>query len=178
VKHLTKIEITVPEIPMGYEYTGEYRQAIKGDYYLKRICKTLTLWSEASSSTSLYVIIKKVIEIIDPFDSSQDIDLEFSNNGGKWYLFNRRDMALCKNAPYAYRNTELCLDFQRCRVRQNHRIVCVEGTKLPEGLRCVTRNPATGFADVSISAVDPCDQNKIANVEIEGSSTGYKYEWE
>lgn len=31
-----KVELNLPELPVGYEYTGEFRKAIEGEYWLCR----------------------------------------------------------------------------------------------------------------------------------------------
>lgn len=52
-----KVEIELPDLPPGYEYTGEYRQARKGETFM--ICGVLRLWREEDVSESPFIILRR-----------------------------------------------------------------------------------------------------------------------
>lgn len=178
MKDLIKVEIELPVLPTGYEYTGEYRRAELGDGYMIPSEPNLVHdWPSFTPSVYAYPIIKKTIKTIDPFDSSDDIDLEFSNDGGRWYCLPRAEAGkLTRSNKYLFSNLGN-LSFSMCRIRQNHRFVRVEGTKLPEGLSCWVRNSHTRGSQGWTSSGAPCGDYRV-NIEVLGSAEGYKYEWE
>lgn len=53
-----KMEMTLPDPPEGYEYTGEVRRLDYGDLYTERdIAKA---WSPSGPSNSVYPVLRKV----------------------------------------------------------------------------------------------------------------------
>jgi len=66
-----KVEIDLPDLPPGYEYTGEYRQARKYDIVMDG--GALREWSAGFSSATDYLIVRKrkpqrilLEEVLDP----------------------------------------------------------------------------------------------------------------
>lgn len=57
-KKTVKVSMELPELPEGYEYTGEYRAAGKGEYYLVGDSDIET-WTRDFPTGSEYPIIRK-----------------------------------------------------------------------------------------------------------------------
>jgi hypothetical protein len=55
---MTKIELDLPELPDGYEYTGEYRRAKKGDLVLYQ-SQNVNEWKDITYSICKLPIIRK-----------------------------------------------------------------------------------------------------------------------
>lgn len=54
-----KVEMNLPDLPNGYEYTGEYRNVTEGEYFLPHLTKKVKLWDDTGYSMAQYCIIRE-----------------------------------------------------------------------------------------------------------------------
>lgn len=54
-----KVEMSLPDLPDGYEYTGEYRNVTEGEYFLPHLTKKVKLWDDTGYSMAQYCIIRE-----------------------------------------------------------------------------------------------------------------------
>ncbi len=57
-KKTVKVSMELPELPEGFEYTGEYRKVMSGDYYLD-LRNKVSQWESDFVCTFEYPIIRK-----------------------------------------------------------------------------------------------------------------------
>lgn len=54
-----KVEMNLPDLPNGYEYTGEYRFVQKGELYHNCVANGVVEWNTSQTSTLMYCIVKE-----------------------------------------------------------------------------------------------------------------------
>lgn len=97
-----QMQMTLPDLPKNYEYTGEIRQLYFGDWYMKSAGEVLC-WNNCFQSVYAFVVVKPVRSFV-PFEISKmgerfDRIRAFNNLGHRIEVERAKVIAMQKTAP-------------------------------------------------------------------------------